>query len=159
MNCFLCNTEMKFYFKKLNGNDFWQYVRCDKCGIVLNETVYKMTDEEWKKLNEYQHKDYQQTDENIVDPNWISRLRTQTEVICQMYKNKIFEVTMKAVDYGCGDGKFSDYLQEKYYEKNSKNLFLINKYDEYMQPINSEGVLSKTEIKKYFRFSCNLFCI
>lgn len=114
MNCFVCGSEMKDYFRKkmLPEMPEWNYVLCKKCGLVLCQTVYEMTDSEWEQMNE-SHKEYQGSDENPVDPNWLSRLRCQAKLFADLAVHDIWEAEMRFVDYGCGDGKLSDYVQNE----------------------------------------------
>ncbi len=114
MKCFVCGSEMKDYLKKTIEPEPFErdYVRCERCGLVLCKTLYEMSDSEWQKMNEG-HKEYQGSDENPVDPNWLFRLHCQAKLFAGLAAHDIWQPGMHFVDYGCGDGKLADYVQNE----------------------------------------------
>ena len=151
MECFMCQKrEMRPYFKKRIGggsHDISVYVRCEECGLVVNQTVYEMTKEEWRKVND-RHKNYQGGNDNPSDPKWIARLRTQARVICGLFRYGVIKRTDKAVDYGCGDGKLSDFILEEYEKQTGEKTDrpLLRKYDKYMRPNGAEDYCKDEEM-------------
>ena len=112
MKCFVCGSEMKDYFQKemLPEMPAWNYVRCENCGLVLCQTVYEMTGDEWQRINDgcltkFGH------DEDPDDPHWVERLRCQSTFIADLANQGIWDADARFVDYGCGDGKLADYVQ------------------------------------------------
>jgi cyclopropane fatty-acyl-phospholipid synthase-like methyltransferase len=164
MKCFLCNTEemMPYFQKKLGGVErIHQYVRCPKCGIVIDETFYQMTAEEWKYMNQTEN-DYQGTQENPVDPRWIERLDAQAEVLSNLFQHTVLAKNLVTVDYGCGDGKLSDYVNAHYEQETGEKLnhLLIGKYDKYMTPEHASDYLTETQMRPGtfdFVVSCSVF--
>lgn len=123
-----------FQKKMIPEQPEWDYVHCENCGLVLSRTMYEMTDSEWQRMNDG-HRSYQGTDENSVDPNWLPRLHSQANLFADLFASGIWEPDMRAVDYGCGDGKLSDYTENS---KKSAGEYIcapkILKYDKYMRP-------------------------
>lgn len=107
MNCFLCNEKMVPYFCQSLYGYKRSFVRCPVCGLVIDETTYEMDEEEWSEKNRNFHTSYQGTEENMVDPDWINRLKKQSSLFVQLFQTGAFPLESRAVDYGCGDGKLS----------------------------------------------------
>lgn len=152
MKCFICkNAEMKPYFVKNMGGDRLlsnhQFIRCPACGLVVNQTIYEMTEDEWMILNDG-HKDYQGTNENPVDPDWIRRLHAQADVIAGLARCGIVSTDCKAIDYGCGDGKLSEYINDSYRKQTGEvlNSYLVGKYDKYMCPEGADDYYSDNKV-------------
>jgi hypothetical protein len=153
---------MKTYFVK---NTSWagkqQIVICDKCGMVINQSVYEMTTKEWGKLND-SHRSYQGTDSDPNDPNWIQRLRTQADVLAELFRYKVLNENEKNIDYGCGDGKLSDYIMDAYEKKTGDRPAhnFIGKYDKYMRPANATDYYNDGDVEAGgfdFVVSCSVF--
>ena len=149
-----------FQEKNRGGHETSAYVRCAECGLVVNQTVYEMTKEEWRKVND-RHKNYQGGNDNPSDPKWIARLRTQARVICGLFRYGVIKRTDKAVDYGCGDGKLSDFILEEYEKQTGEKADrpLLRKYDKYMRPNGAEDYCKDEEmIRGTFDFvvSCSV---
>lgn len=163
MKCFVCGAEMKDYLqKKMRPEEpEWKYVRCENCGLVLCQTVYEMTDSQLVSLND-EHKSYQGTDENRgVDPHWVERLKCQAKLFADMAIQGVWEPGMCLVDYGCGDGKLSAYVQNEMYVRGEDTcLCELLKYDKYMRPEGPSDYLSDEEMKPGSFdavFSCSVF--
>lgn len=81
MKCFVCNGEMSLYFSKemgLNKRRVHEYVRCEKCGIVIDQTAYEQDIDQIKEDIINAHASYQKNDTNPdTDLNWIERLNKQ----------------------------------------------------------------------------------
>ena len=114
MKCFVCGEEMTGYFQKKMRPDMpeWNYVRCGRCGLVLCQTVYEMSDREWEKINDGCGEKFGH-DEDPDDPRWVERLRGQAELFANLAAHGIWEPETRFVDYGCGDGKLADYVQNE----------------------------------------------
>lgn len=124
-----------------------QFVRCEECGLVVNQTIYEMTQDEWMVLNDY-HKDYQGTNDNPVDPDWIRRLHAQADVIAGLFRCGVVGIDGKAIDFGCGDGKLSEYINQSY-EKQTRAVlddYLVGKYDKYMCPEGTDDYYSEDDV-------------
>jgi len=150
MECFICKSDMNNYFVKNDeyiGKDR-EFVRCSNCGLVIDKTIYQMTADELAKHIIKVHSEYQGTDEFEYDSRWLTRLNTQATVIAQMFKENVFGNDMRIADWGCGDGKLSEYFSRKWQEiKNAqKNSPQILKYDKYMRPEGDDTYLSDNEM-------------
>lgn len=147
MDCFMCRkTKMLPYFEKNSAVGMtFQFLRCPSCGMVINQTIYDMTEAEWEKLNSI-HKDYQGTDSNPVDPDWIDRLHRQAELLARMYQaGGIFHRGDRIVDWGCGDGKLSQYFEESIRAEEPAHMKIL-KYDKYMRVPDSTDYLQDGEM-------------
>ncbi|QFS43155.1 class I SAM-dependent methyltransferase [Nostoc sphaeroides] len=128
-SCLICKAQTDFYFSK----DFQQsfelnlidYHKCENCGFVFSKTHYEMSDATWEKLNLDCHNSYQNQDYNQSDPRWYERLSLQSKVIYKLSQLEIIPNSLPWVDWGCGDGKLVDIL-------NQRGLN-VQKYDLYMQ--------------------------
>jgi len=128
---------------------------------VLDETIYKMTEDEWLKINEL-HKEYQGKDENKDDPNWINRLKFQAETICGLFQEGIINTDAHSIDYGCGDGKLAEFINEEYERRTNQKLnhLLVGKYDKYMKPQAANDYYSDEDLVRGafdFVVSCSVF--
>ena len=156
MNCFVCGGEMSPFMKKIFGMkhlDSCEYVRCEECGLVVAETLYDMPHENWSALNRECHAAYQNTDALDVDPRWLARLKAQAEVLSRLIQIGVLDKSARAVDYGAGDGKLSNYLAAKI------SLPPLLKFDEYMARPN-ENYLSAEELTPAtfdFVITCSVF--
>lgn len=136
MRCFVCGFEMRDYFKKkmLPEMPEWNYVRCESCGLVLCQTVYEMTKDEWKIVNDG-HRGKLGHSEDPDDPNWVKRLRCQAELFTALAAGGIWEPGARVVDYGCGDGKLADFVDESLCASvGDAGPWKLLKYDKYMRP-------------------------
>ena len=136
MECFVCNTKMEPYFEKKYNNKPHIFERCPSCGLVINSTVYNMSDDEWAEANNI-HKNFQGKI-NIENASWkkrLSRLQPQAELISQLYTYGLLDEDAKAVDYGGGDGLFAEMIQKDYTEKNhiSPKKMIVKTYEKYLQ--------------------------
>lgn len=142
--CIVCGYDCEYYFTKKFGLElleFADYYRCQNCGMVVSKTHIDMSDEDWGKLNQWYHS-YHGTDNTDDDKNWISRLNTQADII-NIFTNHNILHNKDWVDYGCGDGKLSNTLKQKF------NLDL-NKFD--IVPVGT-GFITERELKsKKFNF-------
>ena len=136
MECIVCNNKMVPYFEKQYNGKTHQFDRCPSCGLVVNSTVYNMTEDEWAEANNV-HKSFQgEVDKNNVAwRNRLSRLEPQAEFISQLCVNKLFEEGTKAVDFGGGDGLFTELVQKKYEESNktTSTKTLVKTYEQFLR--------------------------
>lgn len=146
----------------LGGGREHTFVKCRSCGLTVNKTVYEMTEAEWEGEVNSSHREYQGTDDAPGDPNWIPRLKTQARMFAQLFEIGFLSADDNCIDFGCGDGKLSDYTDDEYRnicgKRPEKNL--INKYDEFMNPNGDDGYLSKTDVdgaKFDLVISCSVF--
>lgn len=170
MRCFMCDAEMEKYFDKelmFGGGQRHEYIRCLKCGLVIDKTSYETDIALLVDDIKYGHAICQGKDENPpFDPRWIERLEFQAETLAWMFCQDIFPEDAKAVDYGCGDGKLSDMFQRKYSvlaecgNSNEKPRPAIMKYDKFMKPEGDESYLSDADMKLHsfdIVVSCSVF--
>lgn len=156
MNCFVCGAKMSPFMSKNFGMrhlDACDYVRCENCGLVVAKTLYDMPRERWEMLNRECHAAYQNTDALDVDPRWLERLHAQANVLLRLIQLGIIEKSARAVDYGAGDGKLSDYLAEKI------SAPRLMKFDAYMARPN-ENYLSAEDLTPAtfdFVITCSVF--
>lgn len=157
MKCFICNGEMKPYFSKkmgLSKRGMHEYMRCEKCGIVIDRTAYEQDIDQIKEDIIIAHTSYQKSDINPdTDLNWIERLNRQAKLLVQFYSEGIFQTNIRVVDYGCGDGKLSEYFQQKCrvlldHKAANECSPKILKYDKYMKPDNDNSYLSDCEMQQ-----------
>lgn len=153
MKCFLCNANMNPYFIKNDIKRSRHFVKCEKCGLVIDLTAYELDPLIRAEENVEFHVSYQGTDVNIVDPEWINRLEIQSIIFAQLFYEGIFPVDLNIVDYGCGDGKLSDYFIDQYRKfsggRNEKGLLPnIKKYDKFMNLDGNKDYLSSEEMKR-----------
>ncbi len=114
MDCFICGSKMADYLEKKMRPELpaWNYVRCERCGLVLCQTVYEMSDGEWKRINDGCREKFGH-DEDPDDPNWLARLHCQAKLFAELAACDVWKPEMRFVDYGCGDGKLADYVQNE----------------------------------------------
>jgi len=128
-SCLICKAETKLYFSKDFQKSFElnlvDYYKCENCGFVFSKTHYEMSDTTWEKINFNCHNSYQNQDYNPSDPRWYERLSLQSEVIYKLAQLKVISNSLPWVDWGCGDGKLVDILNQRGLD--------VQKYDFYMQ--------------------------
>jgi hypothetical protein len=117
-----------------------EYVECERCGFVFSKTCAEMTDEHWVQLNRQFHSNYQGADTDPNDLNWTRRLNAQAAVIADLRDLGLISTNQQWLDYGCGDGKLSCLLNDRYSLK-------LGKYDRYMTRDN--GYLPDDALKPH----------
>lgn len=151
MKYFVCGAEMTPYFEKKLGAmakeyidepEIFEYVRCENCGLVVSKTLYEMSHEDWIAFNTKAHKAIfdQKVDYKIVDPSWLKRLETQANMFVNLVNLGIFKDDWRTIDFGAGDGKLANKINERL-----KKVWL-KKFDAYMKPLD-ENYLTKDEVK------------
>lgn len=93
---------------KTGGGITGDFVKCPECGLVVNKTMYEISPECWTRSNNEFHGEYQGTEENLGDLNWMTRIEAQAENLTQLFKLEIFALNGRYVDYGCGDAKLGN---------------------------------------------------
>lgn len=156
MNCFVCGGTMSPFMTKnfdMKHLDACDYVRCENCGLVIAETLYDMPHEQWELLNHECHAAYQNTDALDVDPNWLTRLKSQANLLERLIQLGVIEQSARAVDFGAGDGKLSDYLAEKI------SAPRLMKFDAYMARPNENYLPAESLTPESFDFviTCSVF--
>ena len=129
MDCFICGGKMAPFLEKdfrLKNLGRCEYERCENCGLVVSKTLYEMPEAQWRALNLECHESYQGTENCDADPRWLERLHRQAEMICELYERGIFSPRERFLDYGCGDGKLADFVNEKLAAP------VVEKFDEFM---------------------------
>lgn len=101
-----------------------EYTRCQDCGFTWSDTHFRMPPDEWNSVNERYHRQYFGTEHNADDPRWIARLQAQQALLLTMRRDSIFDDSLPAIDWGCGDGKLADML-------NASGL-PVGKYDKFI---------------------------
>ena len=149
MKCMICKNEMVPYFTKTMGSRMHVYLNCKSCGLVIDETTYGMKSEDWVELNDLNKEAYGIDKIPDSDPNYIERLIEQAAAIDNMYRCGVFGDNIKAIDYGCGDGKLSEYIDEHYIANTGSKLdeHIIGKYDKYLRPEGALDYYDSTEVK------------
>lgn len=118
---------MAYHFSKvfdafdLETVDYW---RCAGCGFCVSRTHAEMSAERWTRLNRDYHALHQGTDACSDDPNWLLRLRHQTDVLDDAVALGLLEPGRRWLDFACGDGKLCRYLAERGHR--------LLRYDRYM---------------------------
>ena len=133
MKCLICGSPMEFFLSKpfrACGLDVVDYWRCPECGFVLSKTHVEMSAADWEKVNYQWHVTYQGKDSDPGDPKWNARLQNQSRTIDDMREIGLIHAGDRWLDYACGDGKLSAFLQSRY------QLRLLN-YERYM-PRNND---------------------
>jgi len=139
MNCVICNSRMAYYFSKdfdTFGLTKVNYYRCSNCGFTMSKTHADMSASEWATLNHEYHSTYQGKKFDLNDPRWIPRLQSQAMVLNNAARIGLLNGDGRWLDYGCGDGKLSELLQNE-----GRKLL---KYDRYMS--RQEDYLNDDEI-------------
>lgn len=142
MNCMICSNSMADYFEKefdAFGLGSVQYWRCCNCGFVMSKTHYDMSSDQWGALNREYHNSYQGSTSCDDDPNWTSRLGSQARIIADLASAGVIDSKARWLDYGCGDGKLTEILADKYDYK-------LYKYDQYN---SREDYFTEMELAKY----------
>ncbi len=150
MKCFVCGSEMKGYFRKkmLPEMPEWEYVRCENCGLVLCQTVYEMSDREWKQINDGCGEKFGH-DEDPDDPRWVERLNCQAKLFAGLADQGVWEPEMRFVDYGCGDGKLADYVQNELNVSKTgmSSSHKLLKYEKFIRPEGENDFLRDEDMK------------
>ena len=134
MKCIICDDfDMQHYFNKIYYGRQYEFVKCPRCGMVIDKTIYEMDSEDWEKVNNIHIRMYNPTDKNNELKRHENRLIPQAGFISDLYLNGIISKDDRVVDYGCGDGlltRMVDNLLPNY----AKDRFsLIGKYEKYLQ--------------------------
>ena len=130
------------YLESVNS---FEYVRCENCGLVIAKTIYELDSNSLQKLNQDYFGSWQGTDFNADDPKWISRLKTQSKMFTELFREKIFDTSWKSVDYGCGDGKLADMINSNFLQRDevkSKSFDLVATFSVH------EHLLGKSDVDK-----------
>lgn len=156
MKCFVCGGEMSPFMEKNFGMKYLaacEYVRCGDCGLVVAKTLYDMPRSDWESLNRECHAAYQHTDALAVDPRWLERLQAQAEILAELVKIGVLDENSRAVDYGAGDGKLSDYFAAKI------DSLPLMKFDAYMANPNENYLSAEDLLPASFDFviTCSVF--
>lgn len=156
MKCFVCGGDMSPFMEKnfgMRNLQACEYVRCDNCALVVAKTLYEMPHAQWEAINRECHAAYQNTDVLAVDPNWLTRLHAQANILAELVKVGVLEKNSRAVDYGAGDGKLSAYFAEKISEP------ALMKFDAYMARPNENYLTAEDLTPASFDFviTCSVF--
>ena len=116
-NCLICNSAntSEYFSKDFQGKfqlDQVEYWRCKNCGFVFSKTHYDMSNKDWEGLNIKYHSSYHGSSNCPDDPNWLERLKTQAATIIKLSRLKALPISLPWVDWGCGDGKLANFLNE-----------------------------------------------
>ena len=114
MSCIICGAKTELFLRK-RFHEFdlgdVDYSRCSDCGFVLSETHAEMSDSRWEGLNRDFHESYQGSDDNPVDPRWLTRLRAQSQALQAVNDVGLFPEGRR-LDFACGDGKLAEMLAQ-----------------------------------------------
>lgn len=151
MRCFLCNNEMIDYFETdffLDWiNEKYKYIKCVNCGLVVSDTVYRMSQEEWEGINVKQHS-YINNGVDEGDPKWLQRTTNQAEMFADLFFRGVFTLQMRCVDYACGAGKISEIFDECVRGKNPELENKLLKYEKYTNFNENLSYLREDEMRE-----------
>ncbi len=134
--CFVCNGKMHDYFVKhenyavIGKNIDRKFIKCERCGLVIDQTSYDMSPEERTEINNtvlcgYQHA--QQTEAFLRRDN---RIKQQALFVYQVLRTGIFRTDSRIVDYGCATGELVKYVEQLRAESH-EILPSVRPYDKY----------------------------
>lgn len=150
--CIVCNGPLSYFFEK-NFCGQWsldkvEYWKCSCCGLTLARTIYEMSQQAWRALNDVYHTSLFVLSSDAhagQDPRRpmrlrdIERFRAQVLVIGLLCQRGLLPRRFSWVDYGCGDGLLADSLTER--------QMPTQKFDPYIQ---GEGFLTVKELEQQF---------
>ena len=148
MMCPICKEKMEFFFEKKYGKASHIFSRCVTCGMVINETVYKMTNKEWKLINDW-HKESQgvpKVDEYLWNKR-LNRLNPQVDMLVELMQIGIIKPNMRCIDYAGGDALFARMVHDKCIKNEiDPNKYKIGTYEKYMRFNSNEEYISEYDV-------------
>lgn len=149
MRCIVCKGIMNNFFQKQYGEMIHEFVRCSNCGIVINMTVYEMSEEAWARENDY-HKNTQGEVDNRNE-KWkkrLERLESQAQLVASLYKNGMFVTNNRAVDWGGGDGLFSKLVKKYLVEDNTEEIqdYAVKTFEKYLRTNEQNLYLEESDL-------------
>lgn len=132
--CIICNGETNFFLTKQYAEPYNKllkeanFCKCTNCGFTFSDTIFKMTDLEWIKLNNNFHTllEDSSAEKNINQPPYLQ----QAIMLKLLSVNKIINED-NMLDYAGGLGTLSKLLK-KYFSME------IPIYDPYMKDTNAD---------------------
>lgn len=132
--CIICNGETNFFLTKQYTEPYNQllesanFCKCKNCGFTFSETIFKMDNAIWVKLNNDFHTllEDSSNEKNINQPPYLQ----QAIMLKLLSENKIINGN-DILDYAGGLGTLSKIMQ-KYFDKE------VPIYDPYMKDNNSK---------------------
>lgn len=154
-NCTICDGNKSFYFEKKfdDYNLDAKYYICNRCGFVTSNTHLELSQKDWEFINHKYHS-YHGKNKSPDDMNWFERIKCQSDLIYLLHKYNIIK-NGNWVDFGCGDGKLSNLLKDKYnlklskYDIDFKESDYINSQELYS---NKFDLLTLTSVLEHIRF-------
>ena len=142
MDCLVCKSAMKFYFKKAfddYGLKEVDYFRCGECGFCASKTHYEMSYKEWSDLNfSYYSANHRRTD-NPYNQN--QRYFNQALMLNIIYRHGLIAGN-RWLDWGSGNGNVASLLN-KYFQ------ISMDTYDKYFTSEFNNVEASSLEAKSF----------
>ena len=137
--CFVCHGRMSGYFTKHESYKIFgktvdrKFVKCEKCGLVIDQTTYDMTPEERSAVNDHMlHQKYEQELHEEAGMRENNRIERQASFVYQVLRTGIIPNDGRIVDYGCATGELVKYVSQL--REDSRELLPnILPYDRYYQ--------------------------
>jgi len=114
------------------------YHRCGSCGFVISKTHVDLSNSAWENINNQFHAGYHGSNYCPEDSHWVARLSRQAQVIADLATIGLLRTNLPWVDFGCGDGKLSNMLCEKY----SLKLLKFDRYEK------EKGYITEATLKR-----------
>ena len=137
--CFVCHGRMSGYFTKHESYKIFgktvdrKFVKCEKCGLVIDQTTYDMTPEERSAVHDHMlHQKYEQELHEEAGMRENNRIERQASFVYQVLRTGIIPNDGRIVDYGCATGELVKYVSQL--REDSRELLPnILPYDRYYQ--------------------------
>lgn len=136
--CFVCGSKMNDYFVKheyypaFGKNIDRKFVRCENCGLVIDQTSYEMSPEERSLINDTTVLQvYERAIQTgVKDSRRTDRLERQSVFVYQTLRTGIIPNNARIVDYGCATGELVQRVNQLR-EAHSDMFSKVYPYDRY----------------------------
>ena len=136
--CFVCDGEMHDYFVRHEsyselGKTFdRKFIRCERCGLVIDQTLYDMSPEERVKVNDAMLKRSYENDglQREARARDLYRIKWESKLVYQVLRSGLFPKGSRIVDYGCATGELAQYVNQ-FIDDGHEDLPRVLPYDKY----------------------------
>ena len=135
--CFVCNGKMSDYFVKHESYAEFgksidrRFMKCEHCGLVIDQTSYGMSPEERSMVNDVMlHDSYEHAVQNEANIRENNRIKRQSLFVYQTLRTGVIRSDARIVDYGCATGELVRYV-EQLREAHNDILPRVFPYDRY----------------------------